>query len=165
MYYQREFFPEFTKHCIENTMMRKQPYRHLIFIFLLLAVFVASAQSATDLHGTWELDIDDTIDLMNTAQRSDYDSLPSGIQGRIRTKMSTRSYQFNADSTFTTIIGSITGTGSWTLSGQQLTLNYTGGDVVTRIIQQINTTSMTLQIADSGSSAMFGIVSLNLISN
>lgn len=124
----------------------------VLILLLLVCSFATNAQSSQDLIGTWNVNYDATIDLMNSSIRAKYDTLGSSIQTQMRSEMSSQQFIFNGDNSFQAKVQSQSQTGNWSLEGKRLNIDFGNGAITKQTIQSISNSTMVLKIVDDASS-------------
>lgn len=95
-------------------------------ILLLIATSVRAQQNPV--VGTWQLNFGETIKLMESGVKEQFNSIDQGAKDRIEDAMSGRTFSFNEDGTAVVNWRSQgnpqVSTGAWQVNGQTLTLTF-----------------------------------------
>jgi hypothetical protein len=102
---------------------------YLILSILLLAATALRAQQ-NSFTGTWQLDLEETIGLMEPATRQKFDALDPGARSRAEVSMTGRTFLFNSNGTVTVNWKAQghprTSSGTWAVSGDTLSITIDG---------------------------------------
>ncbi|MEP1032207.1 hypothetical protein [Ekhidna sp.] len=120
--------------------------------FAILLSNTTHAQSYSDLIGKWKIDTDQTVALMSTDAKSQFDSLDDASKNEILNDLLKQRFTFNADSTF--LAGSIGANfydGTWKLVSDELQLSFYNGANISQQVSVPNENALVLTIANSTS--------------
>ncbi|WP_462249323.1 hypothetical protein [Ekhidna sp.] len=127
-----------------------------VLLTALLSGNMCFAQSS-NLHGTWTIDFDETLDLVTSGRMVQYDTLSEEGQSQLQTQLLDQRFIFNPDSTF------LMGTngaqyydGRWVIESNQLKLTFNQGANLEYPMEFVNATEVKLTVvADPNSNALF----------
>lgn len=102
---------------------------YIFFTILLLMTLSASAQQ-NPIIGTWQLDLAQTIGLMESSTKQKFDNLDQNVRTRMEVSMSGRVFSFASNGNVTINWqaqgNAITSSGTWHLTGETLSLTMDG---------------------------------------
>lgn len=95
-------------------------------VILLITTSVRAQQNS--IIGTWQLNLSETIALMDSITKQKFDSLDQGVKTRIETSMSDRTFVFASSGDITVHWKAHdtarTSSGTWQTSGETLTITF-----------------------------------------
>ena len=102
----------------------------IVAVVAALSSITTQAQSTSDIIGQWQIDIDESINLMSTDVKSQFDSLSETARNQLVEGLLKQRFTFNADSTFEAgSVGAQFYNGTWTLAATDLVLTFASGAV------------------------------------
>lgn len=126
----------------------------ILLTIQLCAVYFLSAQTNAELTGTWSIDHSQTIAVMSSAKKAQYDSLGADVKNQIKSQLESQSFSFDENGNFSVnISGQTSYTGTYSLDGSNLILTYSQGSQVTQVIEQLQGSTMTLRIINDPNNA------------
>ncbi|WP_436516216.1 DUF5004 domain-containing protein [Ekhidna sp. To15] len=139
---------------------------NLILGGMLMLSLNSSAQQTSNLVGSWELNFQETLNLMNSETKSKYDSIETSFQAQIQNQLSSQSFTFNSDTTFQVSAGGYTNSGDWNIDNGQLILTFSNGAQTIQTIESLSQSHLILEIdSDPNSDILFKRIHLSKISN
>lgn len=134
-------------------------------LLTLLLIFVStlsySQYDAQDIYGNWEINFDDTRNLMTADQLARYNELSTEGQNQAIAQLSDQEFIFNSNDGFMAVYGGNSQNGTWALNGVDLAITFSSGAVVTHKVLNVSANIIELQIIhDATSQALFHKLSL-----
>lgn len=97
-------------------------------LLLLITASVKAQENA--ITGSWQLDIAQTVSLMDNGTKQKFDALDQGVKTRMETSMSGRAFTFSSNGTLSVDWQAngnpITSSGTWQTSGETLSITLNG---------------------------------------
>ncbi len=128
----------------------------LVLLFAMLTSHSSYAQSPNQLHGTWTIDFEETLNIVPADRRMQYDTLNAEEQSQIQSQLLNQRFIFNADSSF------LMGTngckfydGSWILESNLLKLTFNQGSIIEYPLEFVNNEAKLTVVNDVTSAALF----------
>jgi len=127
--------------------------KYLAVILLIGIFFQAEAQ---DISGTWQIDIDNTLNAIPADRQAEYDSLSQEVKDQISAEMGSQQFVFNSNGDYETHSDRGSFTGSWAIEQENLEITFDNGSQRTQAILSRDSQQLVLQIvADPESNALF----------
>lgn len=120
---------------------------------LILSIGLLFYTQAQDIAGNWQVDLDQSIEAMATAQRLQYDSMSIDTQSQIHAQLESQYFNLQSDGRFS--IGSTGGEsyqGQWSMLPDTLELTYDIGAKMKRKLSIPNKSTLILELIQNPNS-------------
>lgn len=119
---------------------------------LLTVSSLFSYSQNSDILGIWKIDANQTISIMSSQQKSQYDSLDASLKQQIQSQLASQAFNFSADSSFTVSASGQSFGGTYLVDNSSLQLTYSNGSQTTQTIERLDGTVLILRLIEDANS-------------
>lgn len=113
---------------------------------VLVSSFIAYPQNHSSILGKWNVDFDQTLELLSDYDQSRLDSLGTATIDQMRIDLNSQQFEFASDSVFTSTSAQGNFVGKWQISDDDLFIISSNGNAINHKIVSLDSESLILQI-------------------